>query len=108
MQGLFGSFALARDYYYHAGKAQGHYPADAALGLEVGYTPALARILCLAGAHEASYQKAQLHLAQIGGLAVEARRSNGWCSASVRTPRRGRSGRSNPTNVAPVTRRCFT
>ena len=73
VQGLFGRFALARDYYYHAGKAQGHYPADAALGLEVGYTPALARILCLAGAAEASYQKAQLHLAQIGGLAGEAR-----------------------------------
>ena len=73
VQGLFGTFTLTRDYYYHAGKAQGHYPADAALGLEVGYTPALARILCLEGADEASYQKAELHLAQTGGLAVSAR-----------------------------------
>jgi hypothetical protein len=34
-QGIFGSFPLTRDYYYHAGKGQGHYPADASLGLEV-------------------------------------------------------------------------
>lgn len=73
VQGLFGSFGLERDYYYHEGKQQGHYPADAALGLEVGYTPALARILCLEGADEASYQKAQLHLSETGGLEVSAR-----------------------------------
>ena len=73
VQGLFGCFPLERDYYYHAGKQQGHYPADAALGLEVGYTPALARILCLEGADEASYQKAELHLAETGGIAVSAR-----------------------------------
>jgi hypothetical protein len=36
VQGIFGSFESSRDYYYHAGKDQGHYPADAALGLEVG------------------------------------------------------------------------
>ena len=33
VQGIFGSFPLSRDYYYHEGKKQGHYPADAALGL---------------------------------------------------------------------------
>lgn len=73
VQGLFGSFPLVRDYYYHAGKQQGHYPADAALGLEVGYTPALARMLCLEGADESSYQKAELHLAETGGIGVSAR-----------------------------------
>jgi hypothetical protein len=73
VQGLFGLFPLERDYYYHEGKKQGHYPADAALGLEVGYTPALARILCLEGADEASYQKAELHLGETGGIAVSAR-----------------------------------
>ena len=46
-QGIFGHFPLNRDYYYHPGKKQGHYPADAALGLEVGYTPALAKLLLL-------------------------------------------------------------
>ena len=39
VEGMFGSFALERDYYYHPGKEQGHYPADAALGLEGGHTP---------------------------------------------------------------------
>jgi len=70
---LFGSFDLQRDYYYHEGKQQGHYPADAALGLEGGYTPALARVLCLEGADETSYQKAEFHLAQTGGIRVSAR-----------------------------------
>src|SRR6516225_9549657 len=50
VQGMFGLFELQRDYYYHAGKQEGFYPADAALGLEGGYTPALARLICLEGA----------------------------------------------------------
>ncbi len=70
---LFGSFQLKRDYYHHAGKAQGHYPADAALGLETGHTPALARLICLEGADETSYQKAEQHLAETGGIQVSAR-----------------------------------
>jgi Uncharacterised protein family (UPF0236) len=70
INGMFGSFALQRDYYYHEGKKQGHYPADAALGLESGYTPALARLMCLEGADETSYQKAEQHLAETGGIHV--------------------------------------
>jgi hypothetical protein len=73
VDGLFGSFPLTRDYYYHDGKAQGHYPADAALGLEMGQTPALARLVCLEGADESSYQKAETHLLEIGGIQVSAR-----------------------------------
>ncbi len=73
VNGLFGSFPLERDYYYHAGKKQGHYPADAALGLEVGYTPALARLICLEGADETGYQKAERHLAETAALQVSAR-----------------------------------
>ena len=72
-QGIFGHFELSRDYYYHAGKQQGHSPADAALGLEVGYTPALAKLLCLEGADEATYLKAERHLEQTGGIRVSAR-----------------------------------
>jgi len=70
IDGMFGSFPLERDYYYHEGKKQGHYPADAALGLESGYTPALARLMCLEGADESSYQKAEQHLAETGGIHV--------------------------------------
>jgi hypothetical protein len=73
VDGLFGSFPLARDYYYHAGKKQGHYPADVALGLEMGQTPALARLVCLEGADESSYQKAETHLLETGGIQVSAR-----------------------------------
>lgn len=69
----FGFFALERDYYYHPGKKQGHYPADAALGLEGSNTPALARLACLEGADEASYQKAQEHLRETGGIIMSAR-----------------------------------
>ena len=71
--GMFGSFPLLRDYYYHEGKKQGHYPADAALGLESGHTPALTRLMCLEGADETSYQKAEDHLAETGGIHVSAR-----------------------------------
>jgi len=37
VEGIFGSFKLERGYYYHEGKKQGHDPADAALGLEMGF-----------------------------------------------------------------------
>ena len=73
VDGLFGCFELKRDYYYHEGKKQGHYPADAALGLEVGDTPALARLMCLEGADASSCQKAQNHLLETGGIQVCAR-----------------------------------
>lgn len=73
VQGIFGSFKLERHYYYHAGKAQGHYPADAGLGLEVSYTPALAKLICVEGADEPTYLKAERHLAQTGGITVSAR-----------------------------------
>jgi hypothetical protein len=73
VQGIFGRFPLARDYYYHAGQHQGHYPADAALGLEVSYTPALAKLICLEGADEPTYLKAERHGEQTGGITVSAR-----------------------------------
>ena len=64
---------MERDYYHNPVRKEGHYPADAALGLEGSHTPALARLMCLEGADQASYQKAQWHLAQTGGIHVEAR-----------------------------------
>jgi hypothetical protein len=72
-QGIFGSFPLVRDYYYHPGKRKGHYPADDALGLEVSYTPALAKLICLEGADEPTYLKAERHLEKTGGITVSAR-----------------------------------
>lgn len=72
-QCLFGGFCLERDYYHHAGRGEGHYPADAALGLEGSYTPALTRLICLEGADEPGFQTAERHLAETGGIEVEAR-----------------------------------
>lgn len=73
VQGIFGAFTLQRSYYHDAKQRQGHCPADAALGLEGGYTPALAKLICLEGADEATYLKAERHLEQTGGIAVSAR-----------------------------------
>ena len=73
VQGIFGRFELQRAYYYDARQDRGHYPADAALGLEVSYTPALAKLICLEGADEQTYQKAERHLEQTGGITVSAR-----------------------------------
>jgi hypothetical protein len=73
VQCLFGTFELQRDYYYHPGKKYGHYPSDAALGLEGSYTPGLARLICLEGADESTYLKAERHLEQTGGILVSAR-----------------------------------
>jgi len=73
VDGIFGSFELYRDYYHHEGKKQGHYPANAALGLEGDKTPALARLVCLQGADSASYQMAGNHLLETGGIHISAR-----------------------------------
>lgn len=73
VESIFGSFPLQRDYYYHPGKKQGHYPADAALGLEGACTPALAKLISLEGADQSSYQQAQNHLRDTGGIHVDAR-----------------------------------
>lgn len=73
VEGIFGSFGLQRDYYYHPGKQQGHYPVDAALGLQGACTPALAKLICLEGADQSSYQQAQNHLRDTGGIQVDAR-----------------------------------
>jgi hypothetical protein len=43
------------------------------LGLEGGNTPALARLVCLEGADEESYQKAEEHLRETGGIAMSSR-----------------------------------
>lgn len=73
IQGIFGHFTWERDYYYHPLKQYGHYPADAALGLEGSYTPALAKLICLEGADESAFVKAENHLKHTGGIEVSAR-----------------------------------
>lgn len=73
VQCIFGTFTMQRDYYYHPGKKCGYYPADAGLGLENGFTPALNKLVCLEGADEICYQKAEAHLQETAGITVDAR-----------------------------------
>jgi hypothetical protein len=65
--GLFGLMSIRRDYYFDG--QQGHCPADAALGLETAYTPALSRLLCRAAA-QTSYQEASADLLAYAGVEV--------------------------------------
>jgi len=73
IQCMFGWCELTRNYYYRPAEQRGHCPVDAALALEGGATPALFRLVCLEGADEASFQKAQEHLKETGGIEVPAR-----------------------------------
>lgn len=73
VQSIFGVFDLERDYYYDPKEGRGHYPADAALALEGSCTPALARLICLESIDEPSFEKAEKHLKETGGIDFPAR-----------------------------------
>lgn len=69
---LLGEVSVQRDYYYDRLGGQGHFPADAALGLEGCCTPALARLMCRAAAVQ-SYQEGSRDLAEYGAIQVDER-----------------------------------
>jgi hypothetical protein len=69
---LFGEVTLRR-HYYTDGQGGGRAPLDEALGLVEGCTPALARLMCRAGAVE-HYEAAAQSLNECTGLSVEGRR----------------------------------
>ena len=53
---MFGPVRIRRRYYYNAFQGCGRYPLDEALGLQNGYTPAVVRLMCRAGARD-SYKE---------------------------------------------------
>ena len=69
---LFGPVTLRRNYYTD-GQGRGRVPLDQALGIVEGCTPALARLMCRAGAME-PYEAAAQSLNECAGLASNARR----------------------------------
>ena len=69
---LFGEVRLCRNYYTD-GQGGGRAPLDEALGLVEGCTPALARLMCRAGAVE-HYEAAAQSLGEYTGLTVRGRR----------------------------------
>ena len=68
---LFGAVTLRRNY-YPDGQGGGRAPLDEALGLVEGCTPALARLMCRAGAVE-HYEAAAASLNEYTGLTVVGR-----------------------------------
>jgi hypothetical protein len=70
---LFGTHRFLRAYYYNPKTRQGHHPADAALGLQGSYTPALAQLACWAGAESDSFAQAEEQLRVLGDIHVPAR-----------------------------------
>jgi hypothetical protein len=73
VQCIFGAFTLERDYYHNPKAGRGHCPADAALALEGSCTPALSRLICLESMDEPSFEKAEKHLKETGGIDAPAR-----------------------------------
>lgn len=69
---LFGPVVSRRNYYTD-GQGGGRAPLDEALGIVEGCTPALARLMCRAGAVE-HYEAAAASLNEYTGLAVKGRR----------------------------------
>ena len=74
-QSLFGPIRLRREYFYHAQHRDGRYPMDEALGLENGYTPAVVRMMCRAGARD-TYEESSADLLAYAGIAVSAQEIN--------------------------------
>jgi hypothetical protein len=69
---LFGEATLRRNYYTD-GRGGGRAPLDEALGIVEGCTPALARLMCRAGAVE-HYEAAAQSLNEYTGLSIQGRR----------------------------------
>lgn len=58
---------------YYRGPQGGRYPLDEALGLHDQYTPAVAQLMCWAGAMDGSFALASETLARFAGLAIPGR-----------------------------------
>jgi len=75
MLSLFGEIRLRRDYYYNPQLGCGRYPLDQALGLQNGYTPAVVRLMCRAGARD-SYEESSADLLAYAGIDVSSQEIN--------------------------------
>ena len=70
---LFGTICLKRRYFHHPPSKTGRAPLDETLGLEGGYSPALARIVCRAASTIPSFQQGAAELAELAAIQVNAR-----------------------------------
>lgn len=72
---MFGPVRIQREYYYNPELKCGRYPLDEALGLENGYTPAVVRLMCRAGARD-TYSESSSDLSAYAGIDVSAQEIN--------------------------------
>jgi len=72
---MFGRVRIQREYYYHPERGCGRYPLDEALGLENGYTPAVVRLMCRAGARD-TYTESSADLLAYADIGVSAQEIN--------------------------------
>ncbi len=70
---LFGTICLKRRYFHHPPSKTGRAPLDEILGLEGGYSPALARIVCRAASTVPSFEQGAADLAELAAIQVNAR-----------------------------------
>ncbi len=70
---LFGTIRLKRRYFHHPPSKTGRAPLDETLGLEGGYSPALARIVCRAASTVPSFEQGAADLAELAAIQVNAR-----------------------------------
>lgn len=68
-----GWITLRRAYFYNAGRQEGRFPLDAALGLVDSYSPGVARWMCRAAALAGSYQAGSQDLLTYASLEIDAR-----------------------------------
>lgn len=68
---LFGPIKLTRDYY--RGPRGGRFPLDETLALHRHYTPAVAQLMCWAGAMDSSYEHAEETFRRFTGLTIPGR-----------------------------------
>ena len=70
---LLGSITLRRSYFYSPLLERGRAPLDDALGLDLSYSPAVAKLMCRAGARSSGFDDASQDLRAYAGLAVSGR-----------------------------------
>ena len=70
---LFGEVRLIRRYYHHRPSGTGRCPLDETLGLEGGFSPAVARLMCRAASQSPSYEEGAADLAAYAGLNLDPR-----------------------------------
>ena len=97
---LCGNITLRRAYY--VGTKGGRYPLDEQLGLHDQYTPAVAQLMCWAGAMDPSFQQASQTFERFAGLTIPDRQIQRVVQECAQSAEKWRKKRSVPQRKTPV------